>query len=407
MTSGGFTAHQWTALNGEGGPTPRRYVLDTLFVLIYAYSDLTLPPRLAFVQFGGDPWAWVQLVLQLVFLGGVLLRWKWPLASFAVVTAIALTYMFTWGGAPFVVAAWVLYPTALTARPLSRLQGLLLVAGGAVAALVVSWAIWTDPLLLVLPSLTLASPFVFAWLLGRLVRAGHLQRQRDSAAVAAGIRSEERLRVAREIHDVVSHALGAIGMRAGVARYVVEDDPRALREALTDIESTTRAATDELRLLLGALRTDGEAPRTPQAGLSDLAGLADTARAAGVDCVLSTHGADDLPAAVALGVHRVVQESVTNVIRHAPGATCTITVNGGPDAVEVEVADTGPARAQAPFLAPGSGAGHVGMRERVTLLKGRLTVGPSPDGGYRVHARIPFDNRTLSGPRTSEETSDD
>lgn len=398
----GSTVHQWTALSGEGGPTPRRYAVDALFVLLYAYIEIVEVGRMAGHRFGADPWAWVDLALFLTVLAGVMLRWKWPVASFTVVAAAHTLSLFAWSGAPFVAAAWTLYPLALTARPLSFRTGALLVVGGLAIGWGLATAVWDGvltvfPAFPLVPMLSLLSPFAVSWLLGRLVRAGHLQRQRESEAALAAARSAERLRVAREVHDVVSHALGAIGMRAGVAQYVTGDDPQALRSALADIETTGRAATDELRLLLGTLRAHGDVPLAPQPGLPELSGVAGTARAAGVECTVRVHGADDLPEPVAHGVHRVVQESVTNAIRHAPGTTCTVAVNGGGNEVVVEVSDTGPAGDVGRLPEPGSGAGHAGMRERVALLGGTLTASPRPGGGYRVHARIPLDRGDSDG----------
>ncbi|WP_460762821.1 sensor histidine kinase [Nocardiopsis oceani] len=395
----GTGAHHWTTLSGEGGPTPRRYAVDTLFVLFYLYAEGIVAGRLLGLgRLDNDPWAWVGLVPFLAVLGGVILRWKWPLPAFVVVTAAHTIALVGWSAAPYLAAAWVLYPVALTARPVSLRSGSLLVFGLLVLTWVVTRTLWdVTGAPTVFPMLALLSPFVVSWLLGRLVRAGHLQRQRESEAALAAARSAERLRVAREVHDVVSHALGAIGMRAGVARYVSGDDPQALRSALADIETTGRAAADELRLLLGTLRAHGDVPLAPQPGLPELSGIAGTARAAGVECTVRVHGADDLPETVALGVHRVVQESVTNAIRHAPGTTCTVTVNGGRNEVVVEVSDTGPAGDAGCPPEPGSGAGQAGMRERVDLLGGTLTAGPRPDGGYRVHARIPFDRGDSDG----------
>lgn len=409
------TPRHWNLLWGESGATPLRYATDVVVALVYLELSSSLREEAHLEGLGAGPLAWLALPLLLAVLGGIVLRWRFPRAAFTVVLVASFTASAGgWSGDPPMIAGWALYPLALTAerglpglgalgslRPVPAVLVAVVVAAVAVtvAAAVamvalgpwigdiprVQWAIGTGALAL-----------GASWAVSRVVRALHLSRERVIRAEAAEARSRERLLVAREVHDVVSHALGGIGMRAGVARYVSGDDPTALREALTEIETTSRAATDELRLLLGALRAGEEAPLGPQPGLPGLEGLADTARAAGLECTVSTHGVDDLSETVAVSVFRLVQESVTNAIRHAPGSTCTITVTGGRRSLEVEVTDTGPAAGAVREPVPGSGSGQLGMRERVSLLGGTFTAGPVQGGGYRVHARIPLDPGTPS-----------
>ncbi len=420
MTPGASRA-RWSFLFGEGGATPLRYVVDVVVALLCL--ELYRP----YLQTWGSllpgpeagPWDWISLFLLLTIMVGIVLRWRFPRTAFAVVLVASFAVPLGGGDQPPVVVGWVFYPLALTAdqglsglgslrsrRPVLGAVAMVFAAAVAavatIAVITLLYGLWivfrgesfgTAPVVLWTIG-TGAMALAASWAAGRTVRVQHLRREETARTEAAEVRTRERLRVAREVHDVVSHSLGAIGMRAGAARYVHRDDPGALWEAMVEIEATSRAATDELRLLLDTLREEGEAPLAPQPGLADLAGIVDTARAAGLECTVSTRGADTLPGSVAVTVFRLVQESVTNAIRHAPGTTCTVTVVGGADTVAVEVADTGPADSSSRPGAPGSGTGQLGMRERVALLGGTFTAGPVRGGGYRVHARIPLDPAT-------------
>ncbi|GAB2497537.1 sensor histidine kinase [Nocardiopsis aegyptia] len=320
-----------------------------------------------------------------------MLRWRWPAASFgAVLAASAVLTAAGWGTDPLTAAAWTLYPLALTAgsgtaRPRHALLLLLLV--------VLALSVGGVPPGSVAPVRTAVVGSALlgaAWLLGRSVHERGRLEERALAAAARAAETRERLRLAREVHDVVSHTLGAVGMRAGAARYAARD-PDALRSALADIESTTRAASDELRVLLRGLRADGAAPLEPEPGLDGLADLVATARSTGLTCRLTVEGADAVPPTTAVSVHRLVREALTNAVRHAPGTTCEVTVTADATAVDVRVTDTGPAPGRS--AAPGSGTGLVGMRERVAAHGGTLETGPRPGGGYRVHARLPYGPR--------------
>ncbi|GAA0990279.1 sensor histidine kinase [Nocardiopsis tropica] len=375
----------WPALRAEGGPTPRRFAADAAASLVHLALAGGLPdPR----DLGADdPLPWARLALSALITAGILLRWRLPAASFCTVLAATLAALAAgWTAEPFTAAAWTLYPLALTSRHGSfrpRHWAYLL------GALLVLVAAGVDPVPLEEPVRALvvgAVLLALSWLLGRSVRELREQEERAVAAVEREARTRERLRVAREVHDVVSHTLGAIGMRAGVARYA-GGDAEELRSALADIEEAGREASNELRRVLGALRADADAPLEPQPGLDGLAALADTARRTGIDCRLEVSGVEGVPPAVAVSVYRIVREAVTNVIRHAPGGSCSVVVTGEGDAVEAEVTDTGPARGR--VGSPGGGVGMVGMRERVAVHGGTLTAGPLPGGGFRVRARVP------------------
>jgi len=213
------------------------------------------------------------------------------------------------------------------------------------------------------------------------------REDRDRAAVAA-----ERLRIARELHDVVAHAMSVIAVQAGVGRHVIETDVDAAREALGVIETTSRGSLVEMRRMLGVLRQGDEAAAMrPVPGLADIPDLVADTRRAGLGVTLDSPGTvGDLPSGVDLAVYRVVQESLTNVLKHG-GPVAHVRVARQEDRVEVEVTDDGRPDRQAGRGSAGSEGGHglLGMRERVALFGGSFDAAPRPGGGFRVHASLP------------------
>ena len=223
-----------------------------------------------------------------------------------------------------------------------------------------------------------------AWLVGWALR----ERRRHADQVAARrterAEAEERLRIAREMHDIVGHSLSLIAVQASVANHVARRRPEEAGAALAVIESTSRSALAELRRSVGALRTDPEFAAPP--ALGDLAALADRAGAAGVTVRLEVAGGDDAPEGVVAAAYRIVQESLTNVVKHAAPASCTVEVTGDGDRLRIEVTDDG-ARRRPP--AP-DGAGLAGMRERVAAYGGFFSAGPRTGGGFAVVATLPY-----------------
>ncbi|MFI1505744.1 histidine kinase [Streptomyces sp. NPDC020597] len=209
--------------------------------------------------------------------------------------------------------------------------------------------------------------------------------------------AEERLRIARDLHDVVAHHIALVNVQAGVAAHVMDKRPDQAKEALAHVREASRSALNELRATVGLLRQSGdpEAPTEPAPGLDRLDELAGTFRSAGlpVEVARADHGTT-LPAAVGLAAYRVIQEALTNVQKHAgPAAKAEVSVvRVGPN-IEVTVLDDGQQADDAPPAA-GSGHGLLGMRERVTALRGTLTTGPRYGGGYRVHVILPVKPRT-------------
>jgi signal transduction histidine kinase len=223
--------------------------------------------------------------------------------------------------------------------------------------------------------------------------AAEREREREQRAEQAG--SEERLRIARELHDVVAHAMSIIAVRSGVARLVVDVRPEEAREALGIIEATSREALAELRLLVGVLRgnqtRDQDAGREPAPGLADLPGLIGRIHQAGVPVGYRVEGEPRrLSPGVDLSAYRIVQEALTNVVRHAAPAAAELTVRYEPDEVMIEVTDDGGAvgARSAGRVRDGSGHGIAGMRERAAVYGGKLVAEPTASG-FRVLARIP------------------
>jgi signal transduction histidine kinase len=203
--------------------------------------------------------------------------------------------------------------------------------------------------------------------------------------------ADERLRIARELHDVLAHSVSLINVQAGVALHLIDERPEQAREALTNIKAASAETLREMRSVLGVLRgVDEAAPRSPAPSLSRLDSLIASASAAGLDVSSSVSGpVAALPAGVDVAAYRIVQEALTNVARHAgQSASARVVVGYADDAVTVQVDDDGAGSAPA-VESPGAGAGLVGMRERVTALGGSLEARPRPGGGFRVRAVLP------------------
>ena len=243
-----------------------------------------------------------------------------------------------------------------------------------------------------------------AWLVGHFVgvrrayirqleeRTAELERARAELARRAVV--EERLRLARELHDVVAHAMSVIAVQSGVGAHVARTQPEEAAKALSAIEATSRAALEELRRLLGVLRQEDEpqGDLAPVPGLADLEGLLAEVAKTGLAVKLQVHGTrPSLPAGVDLSAYRIVQEALTNVVKHAGPARAQVTVGYHDQNVTVEVTDDGRgAMTSASDGRVGSGHGLIGMRERVAAFGGNLEVGPGLDGGFRVAARLPL-----------------
>lgn len=231
------------------------------------------------------------------------------------------------------------------------------------------------------------------WYIGRRVRLrGERtdQQRRQRADEMRRIVAEERTHIARELHDVVAHQVSMMTVQAGAAQAVAATDPDGARQAMAAVELAGRQTLDELRHLLGVLRPETERDGVgPQPGLADLPRLIEQVRTAGLEVRITDDVPTPLPTRVQLSAYRIVQEALTNVLKHGgPGARTDVRLRHDGSELTIEVVDNagpGPTRPQTP------GHGIIGMRERATLLGGSLETGPGPEGGFRVVARLPVD----------------
>jgi signal transduction histidine kinase len=222
-------------------------------------------------------------------------------------------------------------------------------------------------------------------------RAIDAERTReDEARRRAG---EERIRIARELHDILAHRISMISVQSGVGAHLMDRDPDQARRALIAVNQSSKEALQELRATLGLLRqVDGPEPRSPAPGLAQIEGVMASATAAGVAVRLDITGQPrDLPTGVDLAAYRIVQESLTNVIRHARAATARIAIAYRRAEIVIEVEDDGRGVDDLDPAVGGGGNGLLGMRERATALGGDLDAGPLAGGGFRVVARLPVD----------------
>jgi signal transduction histidine kinase len=234
-----------------------------------------------------------------------------------------------------------------------------------------------------------------AWLISSRVRttralrarAAHLEAERD--ALAAQAVAEERARIARELHDVVAHSVSVMTVQAGGVRRLLTEGQTRERDALAAIEETGRRALTEMRRMVSVMRSDHDAAALePQPGIATLPRLVDEVREAGLPVTLNMTGQDrGIPTGLDLSVYRIVQEGLTNVMKHAGPAHAWVNVTVGSEAVELLVEDDG----SGAHRANGGGHGLIGMRERVAVYGGELQAGARPGGGFRVQARLPID----------------
>jgi signal transduction histidine kinase len=243
---------------------------------------------------------------------------------------------------------------------------------------------------------------LLAWLITLLsvievVRARRERaREADRRRIEAEQRraADERLRIARDVHDVVAHAMSLINIQAGVALHLGEDLPDQARQALTTIKQTSKDSLVELRAILGVLRqVDEAAPLAPAPGLAGLDDLVTSAAAAGVMVRVDVHGdVNAIPRSVDLAAYRIIQESLTNVVRHCDRHEALVRVGADDGRLLVEVLDEG---SRPPRVEPGAGGnGIVGMRERAAAVGGRLEAGPRPGRGFAVRAELPLEVST-------------
>lgn len=374
----------------------------------------------------GDPASVLRPLSDLGYLGYILLvaggavvagRRRWPLAVFAATALASLAYYaLDFPDGPGWLGLFVAVYT-LTASGDGRRS--LVTAGVGIAALATCWLV---------AAADIEPPAAIGWVFFRigasvmsaalgesvrtrrviateaLQRAELAERTRDEEARARV--DEERLRIAREVHDTVAHAIAIINVQSGVTAHVLDKRPERARETLEAIERTSSQALQEMRAILGVLR-DTDDGRVPHPGLGQIDELTTEAREAGLHIDLETTSSPPpVPSAIGSAVYRILQESITNVIRHAGPTRVTISLDYGADSVQVRVTDegrrggsgtdkatlhTGSDRANDGLAGPDEpGRGILGMRERCQLLGGELHAGPLPGGGFAVSARLPL-----------------
>jgi signal transduction histidine kinase len=365
-----------------------------------------------------DGWAYLLLAVGPLAL---LFRRRWPLGVLAVTVACGLAYAArTYPEGPSQLAAFpALWTVALV---LPRRTAWLAATATALAAVGIELFLYGDTMFEGEPLYAAVAVFAAMWW-GEAVRArrAYVAELRDRAERAERTREEEarrrvdeeRMRIARELHDVVSHTIGVISVQAGVAAHLLHRRPDKAADSLAAIRQASDEALGELHAMLGVLREGegrGGAPLSPAPGLDELDALVAQATGAGVEVRVSRLGRPRrLPPAVDLAAYRVVQESLTNVVRHAAASRAEVTVTHGDDRLVVEVTDDGrgaaagngvepPSAAGGPLRPPEpvgpdrqnwSGQGILGMRERARALGGSLEAGPRPGGGFRVRASLP------------------
>ena len=247
--------------------------------------------------------------------------------------------------------------------------------------------------LIVTTSVAAAMLLIAVLVAGRVRVAAELTREKEHSALEESRRAlvEERTRIARELHDVVAHSMSVIQVQASTARYRIADLDAEAAAEFDDIAATARTSLTEMRRMLGVLRTeDQHAELAPQQGLDDVPALVDTIRRAGVEVGLVLEGMEAASAAgpgVQIAAFRIVQEALSNAVRHAPGARVTVRLHADADALHIRVHNAAPPQATE---SPSGGYGLRGMRERAELLGGSLAAGPSDDGGWTVEAALPL-----------------
>jgi signal transduction histidine kinase len=369
-------------------------------LLAAGFAAISVSIGLGMVEGGADQMA--AATLGILHSAPLAARRRWPEKVLAAMVATGFLYSLA-GFPPVGLGPAIVAAVYTVAAACPRRRSVPAVAGACVAMAVIVLRANTG----VDTAIGNALVFGVAWLVGDRQRHAReetarehrrveeLERTRDELARRAV--ADERLRIARELHDVVAHAMSVIVVQAGTGRVVIDDAPDKAREALASIETTSRTALGEMRRLLTVLRSDDDGdgdggaaqPLLPAPGLSDLETLVATTVKSGLPVDVRVEGERlDLPAGVDLAAYRIVQEALTNVRRHAGASQATVTVGYAPGGLRIDVADDG----RGPPGDPAGGGGHglVGMRERAALYGGTLETGPGPAGGFRVSLRIPL-----------------
>lgn len=347
---------------------------------------LTTGGNLAASGWDAPSGAWVA-ALGLALTVPIVLRRVWPRVAFGLGSALSFLAVPFGGPVLALMSLVVAFPLYVLAANEPRRNSLLALGAG------FATAVLTNVLaagLAWLGSIAFAAAALgIMWTLGRSTFERRVFAERAVEGYAQQAVAEERLRIAREMHDVVAHSMSLIAVKAAVGNHVAVEQPEEARDALRIIEATSRGALVEMRRMLGVLRAgaDDVTELGPAPTATDLRELADRAAMAGIPVDIEIQGVDDLPEGVGLSVYRIVQEALTNVVKHASSARCRVKVVADGEEVRIEVVDDGLGE-PALFGAPGHGL--IGMRERVLVYGGEFSAAPRPESGFRVFARIPY-----------------
>ncbi|MEV4290558.1 sensor histidine kinase [Nonomuraea bangladeshensis] len=385
-------------------PMPAQEVLLALFVTVMQVQGTMVRNAGEVVQRPLTDLGNLGYVLLIVSGLAVAVRRRWPVPVFLVTAFASLAYYtLDFPDGP----GWLgLFVALYTVAAYGDGRRSLVIAGVGISVLAACWLVAAAD---VEPGAAIGWVYfrigasVMSAALGESVRTRHViaAEAQKRAELAERTREEEararvdaeRLRIAREVHDTVAHAIAIINVQSGVTAHVLDKRPEVAREALRAIEQTSSRALREMRAILGVLRDDDDGERVPYPGLGQIGELTAKAREAGLDVEVeeSAPGAP-LPSAVGGAAYRIVQESITNVVRHVGPTRVRVALRPGIEDLEIRVTDEG--RRAAPEQRPrgpvGPGRGIVGMRERCQLLGGELDAGPTPDGGFEVRARLPL-----------------
>jgi len=384
----------------RAGSLARRYGLDLLIVL--AAIEVALEVALRHDSEGAPrSTLWFAVPAAAAIVLPLLGRRRFPFAAPVAVWLLAAAFSFVDGDlvgfvyAPLVAGMAAAFLLGNLRDATQARIGLAVVLGGA-AVIIYNNPDHTPGDLVFTPVL-----FAIAWLAGFALReratqaeaaeerAIHAERQREAAARIAV--AEERARIARELHDIVAHSVSVMVLQVGAVRHKLPEALEEDREALEGVERAGRAALAEMRRLLGAMRREGEEPEmAPQPGLGSLDTLVETVGRAGLPVRLHVDGEPfPLPRALDLSAYRIVQEGLTNALKHAGAGQADVTLRYGPDELQIEVRDDGEG------AAAGDGLGHglVGIRERVKIYGGEMTAGRATGGGFVLSTRLPLGGR--------------
>jgi signal transduction histidine kinase len=381
-------------------PTPRphrlrrgRYdlveIADVIIALIcFGIANSTLTNENA--SHHGHHGAGLLVLIAFVQCAPLALRTRFPLGAWAFSAAALLWTSLlippgSLGGSDFPLAGALVYGLCLYAVTVRGRPRIVVAA----AVVTVAGATFIDPGSMPQAIFLIAVP-ILSGVVVRVRRSGARQLEEQERR-HSGERAllEERQRIARELHDVVAHHMSVIAIQAEAAPYKTADPAPELVESFGEIRASALAGLTELRRVLGVLRT-GEPGTAPHPGLADLEGLLDSARSGGVSVTVTCSGEPvTLPEGVDLSAYRIVQEALSNAMRHAPGSHVRLHVAYQPDNLALEIRNDAPALVASGGHAAGGGHGLVGMRERAAMLGGSLDAGPTGDGGFRVAAVLP------------------